>query len=200
MIKPYCGFVKTNPIKANSQSSLITNHLEGKPNSNPISNGIPAWLYPACVIQLLTESCPRIRTRPPKIRFYWGFCWDFIDVIKTILENEQYTVVTAVNKTEGLEQIKAEKPDLAILDVMMDAWQDGFELSRQLKKEPQLKNIPILMLTGVDKKTGIDFQSTAPDLFWLSVDVYMDKPVEPQVLLTEVKKLLSNKAENGIGI
>jgi len=43
MIKPYCGFVKTKPIKANNQSSLITNHLEGKPQTNPISDSMLAF-------------------------------------------------------------------------------------------------------------------------------------------------------------
>jgi CheY-like chemotaxis protein len=125
---------------------------------------------------------------------------DYINVVKTILESEQYTVVTAGNKTEGMEKIRAEKPDLAILDVMMDAWQDGFEMSRQLKKDPHLRNIPILMLTAVENRTSIDFKSTAPDPVWLPVDSYMDKPVKPDVLLTEVKKLLSNKVENGTSI
>ena len=125
---------------------------------------------------------------------------DYIKVIKTILEREQYTVVTAGDKTEGMEKIRAEKPDLAILDVMMHAWQDGFEMSRQLKKDPQFKNMPVLMLTAVENRTGIGFKSTAGDPTWLPVDVFLDKPVEPDVLLSEVKKLLSNKAENGTGI
>jgi len=125
---------------------------------------------------------------------------DYINVVKTILEREQYTVVTAGDKTEGMEKIRAEKPDLAILDVMMHAWQDGFEMSRQLKKDPQFKNMPVLMLTAVENRTGIGFKSTAGDPTWLPVDVFLDKPVEPDVLLAEVKKLLSNKAENGTGI
>lgn len=125
---------------------------------------------------------------------------DYIDVVKTILEREQYTVVTAGDKTEGMEKIRAEKPDLAILDVMMNAWQDGFEMSRQLKKDPQFKNMPLLMLTAVENRTGIGFKSTAGDPTWLPVDVFLDKPVEPDVLLSEVKKLLSNKVENGTGI
>ena len=125
---------------------------------------------------------------------------DYIDVVKTILEREQYTVVTAGDKTEGMEKIRAEKPDLAILDVMMNAWQDGFEMSRQLKKDPQLKDMPVLMLTAVENRTGIGFKSTAGDPTWLPVDMFLDKPVEPDVLLAEVKKLLSNKAENGTGI
>ncbi|MBC8469805.1 MAG: response regulator [Planctomycetes bacterium] len=125
---------------------------------------------------------------------------DYIKVIKAILEKEQYTVVTASDKTEGMEKIRAEKPDLAILDVMMHAWQDGFEMSRQLKKDPHLKNMPVLMLTAVENRTGIGFKSTAGDPTWLPVDVFLDKPIEPDVLLAEVKKLLSNKAENGTGI
>ena len=125
---------------------------------------------------------------------------DYIKVVKTILEREQYTVVTAGDKTEGMEKIRTEKPDLAILDVMMNAWQDGFEMSRQLKKDPQFKNMPVLMLTAVENRTGIDFKSTAGDPVWLPVDVFLDKPVEPEVLLSEVKKLLSNKVENGTGI
>ena len=125
---------------------------------------------------------------------------DYIYVVKTLLENEQYTVVTAGDKEEGMEKIRTEKPDLAILDVMMNAWQDGFEMSRQLKKDPQFKNMPVLMLTAVENRTGIGFKSTAGDPTWLPVDVFLDKPVEPEVLLSEVKKLLSNKVENGTGI
>ena len=125
---------------------------------------------------------------------------DYIKVVKTILEREQYTVITASDKIEGLEKIRTEKPDLAILDVMMHAWQDGFEMSRQLKNDPQFKNMPVLMLTAVESRTGIGFKSTAGDPTWLPVDVFLDKPVEPDVLLSEVKKLLSNKAENGTGI
>jgi len=118
---------------------------------------------------------------------------DFTNVIKTILESEQYAVVTASDRIEGLEKIKTEKPDLAILDVMMSTWQEGFEMSRQLKKDPQLKDMPILMLTAVEKRTGIGFKSTAGDPTWLPVDAFLDKPVEPQILLTEIKKLLSKK-------
>ena len=121
---------------------------------------------------------------------------DYVYVVKSLLENEQYTVVTAGNKTEGMEKIRAEKPDLAILDVMMDVWNDGFEMSRQLKRDAQLKNMPVLMLTAVEKKTGVDFKSTAGDPLWLPVDAFLNKPVEPDVLLSEVKILLSKNSEN----
>ncbi len=119
---------------------------------------------------------------------------DFTKAIKVVLESEQYTVVTAANRTEGMEKARIDKPDLVMLDVMMSTWQDGFEMSRELKKDPQYKDIPILILTAVKGKTGIGFKSTAGDPVWLPVDGFLDKPVEPQTLLAEVQKLLSKKA------
>jgi CheY-like chemotaxis protein len=116
---------------------------------------------------------------------------DYVNVLKTILESEQYTVVTASDRTEGMEKIRAEKPDLTILDVMMSTWQDGFEMSRELKKDPQFKDIPILILTAVKGRTGINFKSTAGDPVWLPVDGFLDKPVEPEQLLSKVQELLT---------
>jgi len=121
---------------------------------------------------------------------------DYVYVVKTLLENEQYTVFTAGDKTEGMEKIRTEKPDLAILDVMMEVWNDGFEMSRQLKRDAQLKSMPVLMLTAVEEKTGVDFKSIAGDPHWLPVDAFLSKPVEPQTLLAEVKMLLSNNSNN----
>jgi len=92
-----------------------------------------------------------------------------------------------------MEKIKAEKPDLIILDVMMSTWQDGFEMSRELKKDPQFKDVPILMLTGIKDKTGMDFKSAAGDPAWCPVEAFLEKPVEPAILLAEVEKLLAKK-------
>ncbi len=118
---------------------------------------------------------------------------DLTKVLQTILESEQYTVLTAANRTEGMEKIRINKPDLIILDVMMSTCQDGFEMSRELKENPECKDMPILMLTAVKDKFGIDFKSSAGDPAWLPVDEFLDKPAEPHVLLTKVKKLLSKK-------
>ncbi len=118
---------------------------------------------------------------------------DITEALQAILESEQYTVLTAADRTEGMEKIRANKPDLVILDVMMSAWQDGFEMARTLKKDPEFKDMFILMLTAVKDRTGIDFKSTAGDPNWLPVDGFLDKPVEPEILLAEVKKLLSKK-------
>ena len=118
---------------------------------------------------------------------------DIRDTLQTILEGKQYDVFTAADKTEGMETIKDQKPDLAILDVMMISWQDGFELSRELKKDPELKDMPILMLTGIKSVTGTDFKSVAGDPEWLPVDAFLEKPIRPNLLLEEVEKLLAQK-------
>lgn len=116
---------------------------------------------------------------------------DISSSMKLILECENYEVVTASNKEEGLAKFRSEKPDLAILDVMMSTWQDGFEIARTVKQEEELKDIPILMLTAVKDKSGIDFKSTAGDPSWLPVDAFLDKPVDSEVLIAEVAKLLN---------
>jgi CheY-like chemotaxis protein len=116
---------------------------------------------------------------------------DLTAAISAILESEGYSVAVAENRSVGMEKARSQKPRLILLDVMMDTWQDGFEMARELKKDEDLKDTPILMLTSIEDKTGIEFKSTSGDPNWLPVDGFLDKPVEPEVLLAEVKKLLA---------
>lgn len=118
---------------------------------------------------------------------------DLTKALKVTLESRQYTVLTAANRSEGMKKIKSNKPDLVILDIVMSTWQDGFEMSRELKADPLYKNMPILILTAIKNRTGIDFKSSAGDPNWLPVEGFLDKPVEPELLLAEVEKLLSKK-------
>jgi DNA-binding response OmpR family regulator len=115
---------------------------------------------------------------------------DITEAIKATLETHHYNVLTADNRMEGMEKIKTEKPDLAILDVMISSWQDGFEMARELKSDTLYKDMPILMLTAIKNKTGIDFKTTAGDQNWCPVDGFLDKPVQPEMLLDEIKRLL----------
>ncbi len=118
---------------------------------------------------------------------------DLIKSLQAILENQQYDVVTALNKKEGMEKARSEKPDLAILDVMMETTQEGFEMSRELREEPEFKNLPIIILTGIDVETGVRFKSAVGDEDMIPVDGYIDKPVAPHILIEEIKKLLEEK-------
>ncbi len=116
---------------------------------------------------------------------------DITEAMTVVLENRGYEVRSARDGSEGMEQLKQSRPDLIILDVMMRTSQEGFELSRELKQNPTYKNIPIIMLTGVKQKTGLDFKTEAGDQAWLPVEEFLDKPVKPNVLLEKVENLLS---------
>jgi CheY-like chemotaxis protein len=115
---------------------------------------------------------------------------DITEAMKVVLENGGYEVDCAGDGAAGMEHIKATRPDLIILDVMMHTSREGFVLSRELKHNPDYKGIPILMVTAVKEKTGIDFKPAAGDETWLPVEEYLDKPVKPDVLLEKVGSLL----------
>ena len=116
---------------------------------------------------------------------------DIVKAVQVILENQNYIVVSANSRVEGLKKAIDEKPDLFILDVMMDAMSDGFDLSRDLRQVAEFKNTPIILLTGIDDKTGVNFKSAFGNTEMLPIDAYIEKPVAPHVLINEVAKLLS---------
>lgn len=116
---------------------------------------------------------------------------DITEAMRVVLENKGYSVDSSTNGDSAMQSIKSSKPDVIILDVMMNTPREGFVLSRALKKDPAYKDIPILMLTSVKEKTGIDFKSAAGDEDWLPVEEFLDKPVKPEVLVEKVQSLLS---------
>lgn len=75
---------------------------------------------------------------------------DIISVVKSILTSKGYQVISANDKVEGLEMIKSEKPDLAILDVMMTTPYEGFELAKELVENPAMKDLPVIIQTSID--------------------------------------------------
>ena len=79
--------------------------------------------------------------------------YDVITTLNTILQKEGYHTITAVNKMEGIKLALAEKPDLAILDVMMTTHYEGFELAKDFAEDERFKNIKILMQTSIDVLT-----------------------------------------------
>ncbi len=111
--------------------------------------------------------------------------------VRAVLESRGYVVRTANDRASGLEGARTESPDLIILDVMMEGRQDGFEMARELKKDPQCKDTPILMFTSIKEATGTDFKSAAGDPSWLPVEGYLDKTSDPDALIAEVGKLLA---------
>lgn len=118
---------------------------------------------------------------------------DIVGAMKIVLESKQYQVTVAGNGEEGLKKVKLDKPQLIILDVMMESIGKGFDVARALKKDPGHKDIPILMLTAIKEKTGLGFEKEAGDPDWLPVDDYCDKPLKPDELISKIETLLAKK-------
>jgi CheY-like chemotaxis protein len=108
---------------------------------------------------------------------------DILTVMQAILEKEKYTVVTANNKVEGMEKIRNEKPDMAILDVMMSTHYEGFEMAKELRDNPHYLNIPVMMFTSIDvlTTTRADVQAMArefrQDPTYKEMDVLLVKDI-----------------------
>jgi CheY-like chemotaxis protein len=132
---------------------------------------------------------PTKRSKAPKPRILLvDDDMDLNEMNKTVLEANGYDVTTAFSGEEGLRKAAEVHPDLIVLDVMMDYKTEGFHVTYDLRQIPELKNTPILMLTGINREDFIGrFQ---PDPTWLPVDQLLDKPLTPQRLLEEIRKTL----------
>ena len=118
---------------------------------------------------------------------------DIRDVLEDLLESEGYQVITANDGTRGLEAVKSESPDLMILDLLMPVM-DGFAVCKQLQdpRWSKWKEMPILILTSVREEVSQRRYELETGLR-LGVDDYIEKPIDPDVVLDRVKILLERR-------
>lgn len=118
---------------------------------------------------------------------------DIAMATRMTLEDADYAVIEARNPSDGLEMVKSDTPDLIVLDVMMDTATAGFQTALALRSpdpESELKafsQIPIIMLTAIHDTTNVRFQ---PDDTYLPVDVFFEKPLDPEKFIATVERLL----------
>jgi len=109
---------------------------------------------------------------------------EMIDLIRLILGRENFELVGAVGGEEGLATVRKLEPDLVLLDLMMPDM-DGWEVYQQMKSDPKLKDIPVIVVTAkaqsIDKVLGLHIAK---------VDDYITKPFGPQELIASVNKIL----------
>jgi len=120
---------------------------------------------------------------------------DFRDAVTPILETALYDVVNGSNSEEGKEKIFSEKPDLILLDIMMDSLFDGFSLCHAIKTSKEykeFKNTPIIFVSAVKEKTGSRFQFKGEEQGLIGPDDYIDKPLKPDDLLARIERLLND--------
>ena len=114
---------------------------------------------------------------------------DFVEAVSLVLKPKKFDVVTAYNGIEGLKKAMSEKPDLIVLDVMMPE-KDGYAVCRELKSDPKMSHIPVLLLTAVASHVPTTRYTQEMGLE-TEADDYLDKPVEPEVLVKRIEALLS---------
>jgi DNA-binding response OmpR family regulator len=114
---------------------------------------------------------------------------DILDASSLILQARGFDVITANNPDAGYRIVKDKKPDLIILDVIMNEPDDGFFLAQKFRKEKI--TVPIIMYTSIAKATGLDFSASAI----VPVDEFVEKPITPDELIGKVERLLKKKEQ-----
>ncbi len=117
---------------------------------------------------------------------------DIVEAEKLLLENSGYDVISAFDGKEGYRKIKEERPDIIILDVMMTTPDEGFQITRKIRNDPEISALPIVMVTSVGKVTGFKYDPDR-DRELLPVNEYLEKPINPDELIGAVKRALSQK-------
>ncbi len=121
---------------------------------------------------------------------------DTVMAMRIPLEAKGYRVSPASSGAEGLKKVEELEPNLIILDVMMDTTTEGFQVSLALRSPDPTSEyaaysrIPIMMVTAIHTTTPLRF---GPDEDYLPVDEFIEKPIDPDVLLAKVAKLLTQK-------
>ena len=111
--------------------------------------------------------------------------FDFVSGVTVVLEAAGYEVISAYSREKGMLLFEEEKPDMAILDVMMDQPDDGFTMAQDLKRQhPEAK---VMMLSSIGQVTGMTY---GKDDEMVPVDTFEEKPIMPNKLLEKVKELL----------
>ena len=119
---------------------------------------------------------------------------DFVFAMELVLKNHGYEVETAFTPADGINRVLVGKPDLVILDVIMPSGYEGFEVARAVREKYGLLGLPILMLSQVHSVKQVPYRF-APDKDYLPVDVFLDKPSDPEDVLDTIREVLGERRE-----
>lgn len=115
---------------------------------------------------------------------------EFTNSTQALLASAGYQVKSVNDGSQALAKATAERPDLMILDVMMATDTEGFDICRQVHNTPELKGMPVLMLTGIRKAMNLPFRFEPEDEL-LPARKVLEKPIAPEALLREVEEILT---------
>jgi len=115
---------------------------------------------------------------------------DYVEGIKGILDSAGYETDVAYNPKEGFEALKSRHYDMLLLDIMMGRGAEGVMMARKLRKDPDLREMPVLIITGIRDQIAYLFPGQPVHPGFFPVDELMEKPVEPDMLLERVRALI----------
>lgn len=115
---------------------------------------------------------------------------DFVEGIVSVLESAGYEVDAQFNPKEGYEALESGKYDLLLLDIMMGRGAEGVMIARKMRKDPGLRKMPVLIITGIREQIAYLFPGSAVSPHFVEVDELVEKPIEPKLLLDRVAALL----------
>jgi CheY-like chemotaxis protein len=117
-----------------------------------------------------------------------------VDTVKTLLDSVGYEVSFAYQSEKGLELARETSPDLILLDIMFAGppGPDGTEISRRLNEDPVLEDIPVIVLSGVQKALDMPVK-LGPDDTYMPVEAFLEKPFKPNELLAIITKVLESE-------
>ncbi|NQT52829.1 response regulator [bacterium] len=119
---------------------------------------------------------------------------DVIELIKVALEDDGYQIVATQDGEAALAAARVQSPDIVILDVQMPK-KTGFEVFRELRSDEATKDIPVIMLTGINAQGGLTYSGEDMGEFYGSdPEAFIDKPIDPVVLSATVRSLLNARA------
>ncbi|MFQ5721992.1 MAG: response regulator, partial [Candidatus Aminicenantales bacterium] len=114
---------------------------------------------------------------------------DFLEMHTAVLEHKGYKVIAATSAKECLNKLEKTKPDIVILDVMMEQFDAGFKASEKIKQK--YHDLPVMILTSIGAQTGLEFSSSQDVLKLTGADALLDKPISPKLLIDEIERLTS---------
>ena len=120
---------------------------------------------------------------------------DYIDGIRAILTKAGYDVDVAYNPKDGFKALESKPYDLLLLDIMMGRGAEGVMVARKINKNPDLREIPVLIITGIREQMAFLFPGQPVHPRFLPTDELLEKPVEPNLLLEKVSALLKMAEE-----
>ena len=120
---------------------------------------------------------------------------DFVAGIKSILEKAEYSVDVAYNPKDGFQALQSKPYDLLLLDIMMGRGAEGVVIARKLRKDPKLRELPVLIITGIREQIAFLFPGQPVHPHFVELDELVEKPVEPKLLLEKVSALLKMAEE-----